>query len=494
MKSCPQCGKTYNEGVIDCPDDKYKLVQIAEGSDPVLGKLLAGRFLLTEKLGQGGMGAVYKAIHTKIDRSCAIKLLTPFIADTESAAARFKREAKLASRIDNPHAVTIYDFGEAEGGMLYLAMEYIIGKPLSRLIEQESPLEVDRAVHITLQVASALSAAHKLGIVHRDLKPDNIMITRKEDDYDYVKVLDFGIAKTMSDIGVDNLTETGFVMGTPVYMSPEQVAGEKLDPRSDIYSLAIIVYEMLSRRIPFQGDNLQAVMISRLMRDPIRLRSVAPSVSEPIEREVMAGLARDREARTKDVKYFASQLNAVLYKGEQGLSSTQTDKITEKSPAQILAAPIPTNFVTDAPTLLRNVETPNLGQRYTGNITQKLLRRLGKLNWKHYTAVAVVLMALVGGTLALVNKDKGAAPQPAATTQTQTPPSTTSDQTAAQPADQVSASPKEQNTLSPEQAQSNTSAKEEKKPTKKEAKKGFFDRVIDTAEKVKKVIPKKKEN
>ena len=486
MKSCPHCGKTYKDEFTDCPDDKHKLVQIAAGSDPMLGKLLAGRFLLTEKLGQGGMGAVYKALHTKIDRICAIKLLTPFIADTESAAARFKREAKLASRIDNPHAVTIYDFGEAEGGMLYLAMEYIIGKSLSGLIQQESPFEVDRAIHITLQIASALSAAHKLGIVHRDLKPDNIMITRREDDYNYVKVLDFGIAKTLSDIGAGNLTETGFVMGTPVYMSPEQVAGEKLDPRSDIYSLAIIVYEMLSGRTPFQGDNLQAIMVSRLMRDPIRLREVVPSVSGPIEREVMAGLARDREARTGDVKYFASQLNAVLGEGAQGLSRRQADKITDKSPAQIFAARMPTDLLTDAPTLLRNVETPNPAQQYTGKITQKLLRRRGKLNWKHYTAVAVVLLALVGGSLALVNKGKGQAAQPPAAT----------DQNAAQPAEQASPPPPPQNTQPPEQAQSNTSPKAQKKPAKKDAKKepmkGLFDKVIDSAEKVKKVIPKKK--
>ena len=465
MKTCPQCGKNYNDKLTACPDDKSNLVQIAAGTDPMLGKLLAGRFLLTEKLGQGGMGAVYKALQTKIDRTCAIKLLPPFIADTESAAARFKREAKLASRIDNPHAVTIYDFGEAEEGVLYLAMEYIIGKSLSRLIEQESPFEVNRAVRITLQIASALSAAHKLGIVHRDLKPDNIMLTRKEDDYDYVKVLDFGIAKTMSDIGADNLTETGFVMGTPVYMSPEQVAGEKLDSRSDIYSLALIVYEMLSGQIPFQGDNLQAIMIRRLTRDPIRLRKAAPAVSDSIEREVMAGLARERDARTGDVKYFASQLTAALRQGTQSLGAPDTDKVTEKSPARIAIHPPPSAFVTDASTLLQNANTPNVEQQYTTNISQKVLRR-GKLNWKRYLAVVIVLIAIVGGAIALIKKNKGASPQPAAVSESQTPSTSpaATDQNAAQPANQATPPQPQANTPPPpERTQSNTSAKRSKK-------------------------------
>jgi serine/threonine-protein kinase len=160
---------------------------------------------------------------------------------------------------------------------------------------------IERVVHITNQIAEALAAAHALPMIHRDLKPDNIMITRKGANTDFVKVLDFGIAKALADPGGDNLTKTGFVLGTPVYMSPEQLLGEELDSRSDIYSLAIIVYEMLTGRLPFEGDNPQAVMMKRIMSDPIRLRAAAPSLSESVESAVMAGLERNRDSRTPTV-------------------------------------------------------------------------------------------------------------------------------------------------------------------------------------------------
>src|SRR5438128_6312973 len=270
------------------------------------------------------MGAIYLAMHTEMGRTAAIKLLAPITTGRDEALARFKREAKMASRIDNPHAVTIYDFGEAENGLLFLAMEFIDGRPLSKLIAEHRMLPINRVVHITKQIAEALSAAHALGIVHRDLKPDHVMITRQGRDSDYVKVLDFGIAKTVADDSADHLTKTGFVLGTPVYMSPEQLLGERLDGRSDIYSLAIIVYEMLSGKLPFVGDNQQAVMMKRVMSDPIRLRAVAPSLSEPVERAVMAGLERNRESRAPTVEAFASELSRVLNSGTQVMGGVVT--------------------------------------------------------------------------------------------------------------------------------------------------------------------------
>ncbi|HEX5735130.1 MAG TPA: protein kinase [Blastocatellia bacterium] len=334
MKTCPQCATSYDDAPTVCPVDNAQLIEIVtDGKDPMLGKVLAGRFLLIDKLGQGGMGTVYKAMHTQMDRICALKLLTPHTNDTESAVARFKREARMASRIDNPHAVTIYDFGEAEGGLLYLAMEFIDGKPLTRLLAEEQGLGVSRTVHITAQIAEALAAAHSLGIVHRDLKPDNIMIAQKAGAADYVKVLDFGIAKTVAD-DADNVTKTGFILGTPVYMSPEQITGEKLDGRSDVYSLAIITYEMLSGRLPFKGDNVQAIMIKRVTDNPIRLREASPSVSDSVEEVVMAGLARDREERIATAEAFASMLTAAQHGGTQVMSSPATNKIASSGGKQ----------------------------------------------------------------------------------------------------------------------------------------------------------------
>ena len=330
MKTCPKCGENYDNNIEVCPVDGSTLVRV-NTNDPLIGKLLAGRYKIITKIGEGGMGAVYKAIHNKMDRVCAIKTLTGLSSDNEAAVARFNREARNSSRIDSPHAITIYDFGEAENGLLYLAMEFIDGRQLTDLLEREGVISIDRTIHITSQIAEALSSAHALGIIHRDLKPDNIMITRKVDNTDYVKVLDFGIAKTMADDGAENVTKTGFVLGTPAYMSPEQLTGENLDARSDVYSLAIIVYEMLSGQLPFEGDNLQAKMIKRLMADPIRLRDVMPSVTDSVERAVMAGLARDRDKRTPTVQAFASSLSDAYNLSTISVGRRTTSKL-DKSP------------------------------------------------------------------------------------------------------------------------------------------------------------------
>ena len=327
MKTCPQCSKTYGDHLQVCPSDQSELVIAA--SDPMVGRLLAGRYRLEKKIGEGGMGAIYKAVHTEMGRTCAIKLLTLLSPGNDDALARFKREAKMASSIDNPHAVTIYDFGQNEDGTLFLAMEFIDGVPLSRLLSQERALPAGRAVRIASQIAEALSAAHAREIIHRDLKPDNIMVIRKGASQDYVKVLDFGIAKTVADDNADNLTKTGFVLGTPVYMSPEQLLGERLDARSDIYSLAIIVYEMLSGRLPFEGDNQQSIMMKRITTEPVRISFVAPSVGEALERAVMNGLKRDPASRTRTVESFAASLNAAVQSGTQILGGRATKQLGE---------------------------------------------------------------------------------------------------------------------------------------------------------------------
>jgi len=327
MKICQQCGNAYDDLIEVCPSDRSTLI-LMDSSDPMLGKLLAGRYRLIRKIGEGGMGSIYLAVHIENLRICAIKLMTSLSPGKDDAIARFKREARNSVRIDSAHAVTVYDSGQTDEGLLYLAMEFIDGKALSRVIAEQRVLPIERVVHITNQIAEALAAAHALPMIHRDLKPDNIMITRKGSNTDYVKVLDFGIAKALADPGGDNLTKTGFVLGTPVYMSPEQLLGEELDPRSDIYSLAIIVYEMLSGRLPFEGDNLQAVMMKRVMSEPIGLRVAAPSLSESVEQAVMAGLARNRDSRTPTVEAFAYELSRVLHSGTQIMGGVVTGQLT----------------------------------------------------------------------------------------------------------------------------------------------------------------------
>ena len=327
MKTCPQCKNNYPDNLEFCSIDNAPLIPRRNSHlDPMIGKELAGRFVLSEKIGQGGMGTVYKALHTRMNRICAIKLLISDTDDIESAAARFNREAQMASKIDNPHAVVIYDFGEADGGLLYLAMEYIEGEPLSSLLGRERRLAVSRAVNITGQISEALAAAHSRGIVHRDLKPENIMISCRGSENDYVKVLDFGIAKPAGDDGTDNLTKTGFVVGSPAYMSPEQLSGDKLDARSDIYSLGLIVYEMLTGRLPFDGDNQQAVMIKRITSDPIPISTTLASISPFVAQVVMNALARDRNSRTPTVTRFANDLISAA------------SQVTEESATELLSS------------------------------------------------------------------------------------------------------------------------------------------------------------
>ncbi len=280
--------------------------------DPLIGRTIAGRFRVISKLGEGGMGAVYKAEQLKVNRLCAIKILSASFASDPDALARFNREAQMSSAFSHPHAVTIYDFGD-DNGLHYLAMEFVEGETLSSVLRREGALPLARTLAIARQACAALDAAHRMNIVHRDLKPDNIMLARR-DEGDWVKILDFGIAKMAGDApqrGQD-LTQAGFVVGTPLYMSPEQLAGERLDPRSDIYSLAIIIYQMLTGQLPFAGDNMQSVMVKRLTEDPLPVWKVNPQVAIPpgVEAALMRALQRHRDRRTPTVRDFIGELEA----------------------------------------------------------------------------------------------------------------------------------------------------------------------------------------
>jgi serine/threonine-protein kinase len=306
MKICPHCSAAYSNPSVFCPKDRARLVEIDDtDSDPLIGSAMAGRYIIKKKLGQGGMGAVYEAVHNRMDRPCAIKVMATGQENNESLTERFKREAKLASQINNPHAVTIHDFGETENGMLYLVMELIEGQSLRQTLHSESRLEVSRVSNIVRQMAEALSAAHDRGIIHRDLKPDNIMLTRMGDQPDYVKILDFGIAKAINEENIEKLTRTGFPIGTPLYMSCEQLQGRQVDQRSDVYSFALIAYEMLSGKLPLKIDSLPAVISQRLNDDPIPLRAFLPSISPSLEQAVLSGLEADPSRRPQTARAFA---------------------------------------------------------------------------------------------------------------------------------------------------------------------------------------------
>src|SRR5260370_15018930 len=283
MKLCPVCSTEYPDDVKCCPKDGQTLRSAAPASD-LVGQVIADRYHVTKKLGEGGMGQVYLAEHVKMVRRSAMKVMNASMVHDPDAVARFNREASNASRITHPNVCAIYDFGETPDGLIYLAMEFIEGEPLTDLLEREAEgaLPVPRAVTIFLQVAEALQAAHDLGIVHRDLKPDNIMLTRRKDGADVVKVVDFGIAKAVEgDQAGQKVTKTGLVVGTPEFMSPEQLSGDTLDGRSDLYSLALVFYRMLCGKLPFEATTVPETMIMRLTDEPTKLAESRPDLTFP---------------------------------------------------------------------------------------------------------------------------------------------------------------------------------------------------------------------
>jgi serine/threonine protein kinase len=267
MKTCPHCGTEYSDTTTLCPVDGTALEVTG---DPLVGETLAGKYRVEERLSVGGMGTVYRGTHVLMDKKVAIKVLRPSLAADETIVARFSREARAASRISHPHALSVTDFGEAEAGVVFLVMEFLDGRTLKEVIRQDGPFPLQRAVEIMRQVGAALDAAHAEGVIHRDLKSDNIMLL-KSTGADYAKVLDFGIAKIQQPVGGQDpeLTSPDLIIGTPQYMSPEQCSqvGD-LDARSDVYSLGVMLYEMLVGRVPFTGASSTAIMMKHLQEPP----------------------------------------------------------------------------------------------------------------------------------------------------------------------------------------------------------------------------------
>jgi serine/threonine-protein kinase len=311
-KICPQCGAGYELDQRFCPKDGTTL-RLRNESGDLVGSIVADRYHVVRKLGEGGMGQVYLAEHVKMGRMSALKVMNPAMVKNADAISRFNREASNASRINHPNVADIYDFGETPDGIIYLAMEFVDGPPLRNLIEEAGPLPPGRAAAIVRQTADALAAAHELGIVHRDLKPDNIMVARGRDGSDLVKVVDFGIAKA-ADNAAQKVTRTGLIVGTPEYMSPEQLAGDTLDGRSDIYALGLVAFNMLTGRLPFPAETVQESMIMRLTEPPRTLADMRPDVGWPgdVQAALDRALERDASLRFTSASEFGAALSQAL--------------------------------------------------------------------------------------------------------------------------------------------------------------------------------------
>lgn len=309
---CPACAQRFSSDARFCPFDGEPLTESARydpTADPLQGRVIDDRYEILDLIGEGGMGSVYRARHVRLGRSFALKALKRELSVDPELSARFIREAKAAAAISHPNVVQISDFGSLPTGQPYFVMELLEGISLSSLVWNDGPLPPVRALKIAREIAQGLAAAHEAGIIHRDLKPDNVHVGRSGDSP--VKVLDFGLAKVA---GGSKLTRQGIVYGTPHYMSPEQASGEGVDPRSDLYALGVVLYEMLTGRVPFEADSYMGVLTKQLYASPSPPSELlaAPGLLPPVEQLVLRCLEKRPSKRFASMAAFVDAVDRLL--------------------------------------------------------------------------------------------------------------------------------------------------------------------------------------
>jgi serine/threonine protein kinase len=353
MNRCPTCGTEYSPDARFCTRDGSRLgvpaappivakpaapptepagtiEQVKRNTNPtrradspsgsivqvnLSGQTLEGRYKIVKKVGEGGMSFVYLATDVATNHRYAIKVLSSALSQDETAMARLKREASLGMRLEHPNICHIIRLGETEEGLVYVVMPFVEGEILSDRNQRLGVLPVEMTVNLVRDIAEGLHFAHQLRIVHRDLKPENIMVTKNSDASERAVVMDFGLAKERR-VGaeIQKLTSTGTILGTPEFMSPEQLRGKPLDPRTDVYSLALMTYEMLTSKLPFVGRTQQETMIARLRSDPIPLRQMKPELNLPegLEKAISKALSRDPDGRFPTTLEFAAALENAM--------------------------------------------------------------------------------------------------------------------------------------------------------------------------------------
>ncbi len=350
-KICPVCSNEFTDESAFCPADGSTLRSKESEAGDLVGQVIADRYLVQKKLGEGGMGAVYLAKHVRLPKQAAIKVLRPEMLADSASVARFNQEAANASQIEHEGVARVFDYGETADGIVYLAMEFVKGRSLRDVLDQDGALSLEMTAAIVRQVAGGLDAAHRLGIVHRDLKPDNILVAEDDGSGDVrCKVVDFGIAKAIgSNASGQALTRTGMVVGTPEFMSPEQLLAGELDHRSDVYALALVAYQCLTLDLPFDLRAPDRGMTARLVSQPRGLAIVRPDLPWPpaLQKVFDQGLDRDPDQRTPSAGAFADAFDeaaTVALGGKRATKSkTQSAAAAAKAAANAatIAAPAP---------------------------------------------------------------------------------------------------------------------------------------------------------
>lgn len=406
-KTCPVCATVYADTDAFCPKDGTTL-RIDEAAGTLVGSVIADRYLVSKLLGEGGMGQVYLAGHVRLPQQAAIKVLHSSMVQDAAAIARFNREAANAARIEHERVARVFDFGETSNGLVYLAMEFVPGRTLTEVLAEAGRLPAERAANIVYQVADGLEAAHRISIVHRDLKPDNILVVSDESGADKCKVVDFGIAKAFdgSESGKTQLTQAGAIIGTPEFMSPEQVLGENLDARSDVYALAVVAYHLLTGSLPFVAATPERSLTMRLIQDPSPLAETAPDVEWPValQEAFDRALAREPGERTPSALQFAEELIAATegWTGGQvlrGRTPTSSASLTAARTAATVGMKAPVSSAS------RNAPTVDMPRKVapTAATSGSAEATASKSRVPMLAGALAVVVAVVGGGLFMMS-------------------------------------------------------------------------------------------
>ncbi len=341
MRVCPKCSEEMPDAI--CPKDGAHTMPVAASSRQTypLGTLIADRYRIDAVLGIGGFGAVYRCTQLNMNQVVAVKVLRADHLSSLEHVKRFSGEAQAVSRLRHPNTIRVFDFGTHADGALYLAMEYIEGETLGHRFDTKGALPWPQLVRILTQVCHSLTEAHAAGLIHRDLKPENVMLLSVAGDADFVKVLDFGIAKQQKESGEGNLTETGMIMGTPTYMSPEQAKGEPIDDRSDVYALGVLAFEALVGQPPFTGDTPMTVLVKHIkdLPPPFIREGALREVPRELEALVLQCLAKDPRQRPQTTAELATKLVRIAETARRpspsaDIAPVQEDRATRVVPVQ----------------------------------------------------------------------------------------------------------------------------------------------------------------